>query len=252
MTINEIKNILENTETERLLEVLKEFESDERVGVKKVVGYYKRWYNKICADKERLEGMLFFERKYEAMGYICGCDEAGVGPLAGPVSAAAVILPAGCIIEGLRDSKKISEKRREELYHAIREKAISYAVAFVENDEIDALNILQARLKAMALAINKLEQKPNFVLIDGNFAPKIDIGHVCITDGDANSVSIAAASILAKVERDYVMRDYHKLYPQYGFDQHKGYGTDEHIAAIKEFGLTPIHRKTFLSGLKGL
>ena len=251
MTINEIKRVLESAEPVQLPEIWAQFDGDERTGVKKLVDYYKKWYNKLCEEEARCRAMLFFEKKYEALGYvsICGVDEAGVGPLAGPVAAAAVVLPAGCTIYGLNDSKKLSAKMREQMYHEILRVAVSWNVAFVNNNDIDEINILQARLCAMKLAVAGLSPASDFVLVDGTRSPVFGIGSVAIQGGDALSASIAAASVLAKVSRDKVMLDYHKIYPQYGFDRNKGYGTVQHFAAIKKHGATPIHRRTFLTGV---
>jgi len=245
MTINEIKTMLAACELERLPALLTSLETDSRAGVTKLIEYYRKWYTKACAEKARLEGMLFFENKYAEFGLIAGVDEAGAGPLAGPVAAAAVILPQGCIIDGLNDSKKLTAKKREELAAVIREVALCHAVCYVDNNEIDRINILQARMKAMALAVDALHVRPGYVLIDGNHTPNIGLPHAGIQGGDSRSMSIAAASVLAKVGRDALMDNYHQMYPQYGFDRHKGYGTEQHIAAIAEFGMTDIHRRTF-------
>jgi len=189
---------------------------------------------------------LFFEEKYgERYKMICGVDEAGAGSLAGPVVAAAVIMPVGLIIEGAKDSKKLSEKKRAALAEIILEKAVAWNIALVEHDEIDEINILQARMKAMALAVAGLAPMADFALIDGNRKPELAIPAVSIEGGDGKSHSIACASILAKVSRDAIMVRYHEEYPRYGFNRHKGYGTKAHKQAIAEFGLCPIHRKTF-------
>lgn len=183
---------------------------------------------------------------------LCGVDEAGRGPLAGPVCAAAVILPRDCEICGLNDSKKLSEKQREALYDVIISKAISYAVAFADVEEIESLNILGATYLAMNRAISGLSPAPALALIDGNRNAGIQYESRCIVGGDGKCASIAAASILAKVTRDRLMRDYDSLYPQYGFAKHKGYGTKQHYAALRELGLSPIHRPSFLKkGLHG-
>jgi len=253
MTINEIKHVLENAAPVQLPEVWARFEGDERTGVKKLVEYYKKWYNKWGEEEVRCRAMLAFEERYAARGYvnICGVDEAGAGPLAGPVAAAAVVLPVGCIIRGLDDSKKLSAKMRERLYDEILGVAVVWNVTFVDNNEIDRINILQARMKAMTLAVEGLSPAADFVLVDGTRSPKFDVGSVAIQGGDALSASVAAASVLAKVTRDRVMMDYHQTYPQYGFDRHKGYGTAQHLAAIRQFGAAPIHRRTFLAGDAG-
>ena len=184
--------------------------------------------------------------------YICGVDEAGRGPLAGPVCAAAVILPENCEIEGLNDSKKLSEKKREQLFDIITEKAIAYCVAYGTLEEIEEKNILQATFLAMNRAIDGLEQKADFALIDGNKIPVgIKIPAAAIVKGDAKSMSIAAASILAKVSRDRLLMEYDKKYPEYQFAKHKGYGTKLHTDLIKEYGPSEIHRLSFLKNISG-
>lgn len=184
---------------------------------------------------------------------VCGCDEAGAGPLAGPVYAAAVILPVGEEILGLNDSKKLTEKKREALFPIIQEKALAYAIAWVDAEEIDATDILSARMKAMQLAIDALSIKPDFALIDGNRdkgkSSAIVTPHRCVVKGDSLSASIAAASVLAKVSRDHFMMEMAEKYPEYGFEQHKGYGTKLHYEKLRGYGPSPIHRKTFLKKL---
>lgn len=183
---------------------------------------------------------------------VCGVDEAGRGPLAGPVCAAAVILPLDAEIEGLNDSKKLSEKKREALFDIIKEKAISYSVAFASVEEIEEFNILEATYLAMNRAIDGLEIKPDFALIDGNRMPKgISVPAFTVIKGDALSCSIAAASILAKVTRDRLLLEYDKEYPEYNFKKHKGYGTKEHTEAIIKYGPSPIHRLSFLKNILG-
>lgn len=185
----------------------------------------------------------------EGFTLIAGTDEAGRGPLAGPVCAAAVILPIGIEIEGLNDSKKLSEKKREKLFDIIREKAIAYSVAFSSVEEIDSMNILNASQLAMRRAVSSLSPVPDFVLVDGNIARGFVTPTKCVIHGDALSPSIAAASILAKVSRDRLCIEMDKNYPEYGFAKHKGYGTKEHMNAIIKYGATPVHRKSFLSFL---
>ncbi|MDO4325526.1 MAG: ribonuclease HII [bacterium] len=202
---------------------------------------------KLQAERERLLAMRVFEEQYQMCTYICGIDEAGRGPLAGPVAAGAVILPRECEILYLNDSKKLSEKRREELFLEIKEKAISYAVGLSDAQRIDEINILQATYEAMRKAISQLSVIPDVLLNDAVIIPGISIPQVKIIKGDAKSVSIAAASILAKVTRDHIMMDYDAQYPEYGFAKHKGYGTEAHIKALKEHGPCPIHRKTFIT-----
>lgn len=190
------------------------------------------------------------EAREEGHTFVCGCDEAGAGPLAGPVYAAAVILPFGEDIPGLDDSKKLTEKKREALFPVIQEKALAWSVAFVDAAEIDRTDILSARMKAMQLAIDGLSQRPDFALIDGNRdhgkTAAIVIPHRCLVKGDSLSASIAAASILAKVSRDRLMMEMAEQYPEYRFDKHKGYGTALHYELLAQHGPSPIHRKTFL------
>lgn len=201
---------------------------------------------KLEKELARLSAMEEYEREYRDCQLICGVDEAGRGPLAGPVAAGAVILPKDCRILYLNDSKKLSEKRREELFLEIQEKAVAFCVGIVGPERIDEINILQATYEAMRQAIEGLGVKPDLLLNDAVTIPDVDIFQVPIIKGDAKSVSIAAASILAKVTRDHMMMEYDGLFPQYGFGKHKGYGTAAHVAAIKEFGPCPIHRRSFL------
>lgn len=184
-------------------------------------------------------------------GVICGVDEAGRGPLAGPVCAAAVILPPHTDIPGLNDSKKLTDKRRRELFPIIQEQAIAYGIAFATEQEIDELNILQATFLAMRRAVEQLEGKADFALIDGNREPELDIPVMTVVKGDSRSANIAAASILAKVTRDEYMEKLAMEYPQYGFEVHKGYPTKRHYAALTEFGPSPVHRQTFLKKFYG-
>ena len=189
------------------------------------------------ADKE------FFDR---GMNYVCGIDEAGRGPLAGPVVVASVIMPKNSMLEWVNDSKKVTEKRREILYEKILEEAISYGIAVIDQEEIDDINILQATKKGLTQAVTSMKIKPDVILVDAlTGIDTLGIPYKSIIKGDANSYSIAAASILAKVTRDRIMREWDKIYPEYGFEGHKGYGTAKHIQAIRENGLCPIHRKTF-------
>ena len=191
------------------------------------------------------------EAAREGFACICGVDEAGRGPLAGPVCAAAVILPPDIQIEGLNDSKKLTDKKRRALYDVIVEQAVSYGIAFADEQEIDEINILQATFLAMRRAFETLTVTPDIALIDGNRAPGLSCRERTVVHGDALSASIAAASILAKVTRDRLMEDYDAQYPQYGFAVHKGYGTQRHYAALREFGACPIHRQSFLRKFYG-
>ena len=191
---------------------------------------------------------LEFERKAQSKGYsaVCGVDEAGRGPLAGPVCAAAVILPDGELIEGVNDSKKLSEKKREALFEVIKERSRAYSVAFASVEEIESRNILSATMLAMRRAVEGLSIPADYAMIDGNRLPELSIDAECIVKGDARSMSIACASILAKVSRDRLLYEYAKEYPQYHFDKHKGYGTKAHVEALREFGPCPYHRMSFL------
>lgn len=198
------------------------------------------------AEIERTRIMKQFEEEYRVYGTICGIDEAGRGPLCGPVVAGAVILPNEYDILYINDSKKLSDKKREEVYEEIAKTAVSWAVGIVSPARIDEINILQATYEAMREAIQKLTVKPDILLNDAVTIPQVDIKQIPIIKGDAKSQSIAAASIMAKVTRDRMMEEYDILYPEYGFAKHKGYGTATHIAAIKEYGPCPIHRRTFI------
>ena len=195
-----------------------------------------------------------YEKAAVSSGFnvICGVDEAGRGPLAGPVCAAAVILPEDTVIEGLDDSKKLSEKKRERLYDEITKKAVAYSVAYGTLEEIESVNILEATFIAMNRAIDGLKVKPDFAIIDGNRVPKgIKIPCATLVKGDSKSMSVAAASILAKVTRDRLMLTYDEKYPQYNFKKHKGYGTKEHTELLKQYGPSPIHRLSFLKNILG-
>ena len=201
---------------------------------------------KLALERVRLEGMREFENKYSDLAYVAGIDEAGRGPLAGPVVAAAVILPKDIFLPFLNDSKKVTEKRRDVLFDEIKQNAIAYGIGIASNVLIDEINILQATYEAMREAINSLEKTPDVLLVDAVHIPDINIKQVGIVKGDAKSVNIAAASILAKVTRDRIMAEYDKIYPEYGFASNKGYGTATHIAALKEVGPCAIHRKSFI------
>jgi ribonuclease HII len=195
--------------------------------------------------------MLYYELEAYLSGYkvVAGVDEAGRGPLAGPVVAAAVILPRGLVIDGIDDSKKLSEKKRNDLFKIIKQKAVDFSVSYLTNEEIDKINILNASLKAMKKALDNLNVKPDYALIDGNTSRFITIKHLTIIKGDQKSASIAAASILAKVTRDNMMEELDKIYPDYKFAKHKGYPTKEHISILKEIGPCEIHRKSFLKNI---
>ena len=182
---------------------------------------------------------------------VCGIDEVGRGPLAGPVCAAAVLLPEGLVIDGLNDSKKLSEKKRELLFPVIEENALAFGIGFADEKEIDEINILQATFLAMRRAFDAMQRRCDYVLVDGNRMPPMPVPGETVVKGDAKSPSIAAASILAKVSRDRVMLEYAKQYPEYQFEKHKGYGTKAHVEALRAFGPSPIHRRTFLKKILG-
>lgn len=200
-------------------------------------------------EEQRLINLKQYECELRIKGYkyICGIDEAGRGPLAGPVVVASVIMPENSMIEGVNDSKKVSEKKREKLYDLILSEAISYGVGIIGQDEIDEINILNATKKGLTISLQELTQKPDLIIVDAlNNIDTLGTKYESIIKGDAKCYSIAAASIIAKVTRDRIMREWDKVYPQYGFVAHKGYGTVAHIKALKEYGACPLHRKTFI------
>ena len=206
---------------------------------------------RLLAERERLNAMKTFELEYASYGIVCGIDEAGRGPLAGPVVAAAVVLPLDHEFLYLNDSKKVTEKRRNVLFDEIREYASAFGIGMASPEEIDEINILQADYLAMKRALSQLSVRPDVLLNDAVIIPGVQGKQVSIIKGDAKSVSIAAASILAKVTRDRIMISYDELYPEYGFARHKGYGTQFHQDAIREFGPCPIHRRSFLNHILG-
>lgn len=222
------------------------YAGDTRSGVKKLLAKYRKQDEKLAAERIRIQKMRAYENNYSQYDYICGIDEVGRGPLAGPVVAGAVILPKDCEILYINDSKQLSAKKREELCEEIKSKAISIGIGIVSPARIDEINILQATYMAMREAISKLSVVPQLLLNDAVTIPEVSVPQVPIIKGDAKSVSIAAASIVAKVTRDHLMEEYDKILPGYGFASNKGYGSAEHIAALKELGPTPIHRTTFI------
>nr|WP_330361469.1 ribonuclease HII [Butyrivibrio sp. VCB2006] len=246
--ITQIKDLLKSSENEeQLTAFIERFGSDERAGVQKLVESADKKLDLLHKEIERIEAMKKYERENASLGLLCGIDEVGRGPLAGPVYAAAVILPTDCNILYLNDSKKLSEKKREELYDVIMEKAVAVGIGSNSCERIDEINILQATYEAMTKAVKSLSVKPGGLLIDAVHIPQLEeYKQVSIIKGDAKSVSIAAASIVAKVTRDRIMKDYAKEYPQYGFDSNKGYGSADHIAALKKYGPCPIHRRSFI------
>lgn len=245
-SIMDIRDELEQASPEEIDALLQAYQSDERKGVQNLLKRILREQEKLEAEKKRLEGMKVFEKKYESFSSIAGIDEAGRGPLAGPVVAGAVILPRDCNILYLNDSKQISAKKRDALYEEIRDKALAYGVGIVSPERIDEINILQATYEAMHQAIGNMDLSPDLLLVDAVTIPNIAVRQIGIVKGDAKSVSIAAASILAKVTRDRIMVEYGEEYPEYGFSQHKGYGSKAHVEAIRKYGPCPIHRRTFI------
>ena len=245
-TIGEVKKILSSAAIEDLKEVMKNFESDERAGVQNELKKAAARITKYEQELQRTYAISEYERKYSDYAYICGIDEVGRGPLAGPVVAGAVILPKDCDILYINDSKQLSEKKREELYDVIMEKAVAAAVGYASVERIDEINILQATFEAMREAISKLPVSPDILLNDAVTIPQITIPQVPIIKGDAKSISIGAASIIAKVTRDRLMVEYDSVFPEYGFASNKGYGSAAHIEAIKKIGPCPIHRRTFI------
>lgn len=245
-SISLIKAEFEKASPEMMHDLYIMYAEDGRIGVRNLIAKYKKQEEKLKEERARLEAMHAYEIQYGDCTYICGIDEAGRGPLAGPVVAGAVILPKDCEILYLNDSKKLSAKKREQLYDEIMEKAVATGIGMASPARIDEINILQATYEAMREAVSKLGVVPNVLLNDAVTIPGLDIPQVPIIKGDAKSVSIAAASILAKVTRDRLMAEYDKLMPEYGFADHKGYGSASHIEALKKVGPSPIHRATFI------
>ena len=248
MTIQEIRLEYEQLTSENIRSFIEKYSEDTRSGVQKLIKQCQNRIQKEMEEEIRLEYMLMFERKYyKTCNFVCGIDEAGRGPLAGPVVAAAVILPKNHKIAYLNDSKQLSEKKREELFDKIMSEALAVGVGIVSPKRIDEINILQATYEAMRGSINQLKIQPEILLNDAVIIPEVKIPQEKIIKGDAKSLSIAAASIIAKVTRDRMMKDYHELFPEYGFNKHKGYGSKEHIQSIQQYGPSPIHRRTFIT-----
>ena len=245
-SISEIKKEFEQADRQTLSSLYEVYADDNRAGVVSLLSKYKKQEEKLEEEKKRIENMSIYERKYADFQFICGIDEVGRGPLAGPVVAGAVILPKDCDILYLNDSKKLSEKMREALYDEIMEKAVATGIGIVGPGRIDEINILQATYEAMRMAIDNLKVRPDLLLNDAVTIPEVDIKQVPIIKGDAKSISIAAASIIAKVTRDRLMVQYEEVLPGYGFASNKGYGSPTHIQAIQELGATPIHRQSFI------
>lgn len=244
--ISVIKEELQAASYKELPLFISKYEADERSGVAALVKRARKQIDDYENELLRTEKMKEYEKKYSQYSYICGIDEVGRGPLAGPVVAGAVILPKDCDILYLNDSKQLSEKKREELNDIILEKAVATGIGVVSPERIDEINILQATYEAMRQAIGNLSVKPDLLLNDAVTIPKVEIPQVPIIKGDAKSISIAAASIIAKVYRDHLMVQYDEIFPGYGFAGNKGYGAQTHMEAIRTLGPTPIHRRTFI------
>ncbi len=251
MTLAEVKFLLAEKGNSLAADVRNSLSNDDRVGVRKLYQQFCRQEALDVKEEIRLKKLQFYEEDVRRKGYsiVAGIDEAGRGPLAGPVVASAAILPADVRIRGINDSKKLSPAKREELYHEITEKAVAWSVGMSTVEEIDNLNILQASLLAMQRAVQDLTACPDYLLVDAVKIPDISTPQNAIIKGDGLSVSIAAASIIAKVTRDKIMNNLDREFPQYGFSRHKGYGTSEHIKALKEYGPSHHHRRTFIKNL---
>ena len=245
-SISAIREIFAAASETELPALYLEYEEDSRAGVQNLIQKYQKQEEALKKERERTEQMKIYEHKYEDLGWICGIDEVGRGPLAGPVVAGAVILPRDSKILHLNDSKQLTAKKRDELYDVIMREAVAVGIGYASPARIDEINILQATYEAMREAISKLSVKPDVLLNDAVKIPQVDIRQVPIIKGDAKSVSIAAASIIAKVTRARLMEEYDKVLPGYGFASNKGYGSAEHIAALKEIGPSPIHRQSFI------
>lgn len=244
--IAQIAEELKNMPDDHIEDFIRNYREDARQGVRNLVEKARKRQEELLTERRRIETLWRYEREHGSCSYICGIDEVGRGPFAGPVVAGAVILPKDCDILYINDSKKLSEKKREELYEVIMEKAVATGIGIVGPERIDEINILQATFEAMREAVGKLEPSPDFLLVDALTIPELSIPQVSIVKGDEKSISIGAASIIAKVTRDRLMREYHKAMPQYHFDHNVGYGTAEHILALRQYGPSPIHRKSFI------
>lgn len=250
-SVKDIKELVDNLSTDKYLEYIDILRNDERKSVQNIAVKLAKKLDNIRREDERLEKINIYENEGYSKGYVYigGIDEAGRGPLAGPVVASVVVFKPNTKIEGVNDSKKLSEVKRDELFDIIKEEALDYGIGIVNHEEIDEFNILNATYMAMKKAVNCLDKTPDYLLIDAATIPGIDIDQKPLVKGDSKSISIAAASILAKVTRDSIMYQYDEMYPEYGFKSHKGYGTKEHYEAIEKHGITPIHRKSFLKNV---
>ncbi len=244
-----IKDELQAAEEGMLPAFILKYKADQRAGVQKLVMQAKKCLQALEQERQRIEHLKVYEKQYENKGYVCGIDEAGRGPLAGPVVAGAVILPKDCNILYINDSKKLSAAKREELYGVIMEQAVAVGVGIVGPARIDEINILQATYEAMRQAIQNLSVTPDILLNDAVTIPQVTIPQVPIIKGDAKSISIGAASIIAKVTRDRLMIEYDKVMPEYGFAKNKGYGSKAHMEAVREHGASLIHRQSFIKNI---
>lgn len=245
-SISMIKEEFKNLTPEQIPAQIALYQEDERKGVQNFLLSQQKKVDKYYQEIERIENLCQYEKEYSQYDFICGIDEVGRGPLAGPVVAGAVVLPKGSRILYINDSKKLSAKKREELFDIIKEEAVSVGIGMASPERIDEINILQATYEAMRQAISMLEPQPTLLLNDAVNIPGVPMKQVSIIKGDAKSISIGAASIIAKVTRDAMMVEYDKIYPEYDFASNKGYGSAKHIEALKKYGPCPIHRKSFI------
>lgn len=246
LSVAEARELLKRAGEEELPELARRLSQDEKAGVRKLAEQAEKKMEAFRKERERMDALWKYEREHAGCRFICGVDEAGRGPWVGPVVAGAVIFPKDCDILYINDSKKLSEKKREELYDVILKKAVAWGVGIVPPQRIDEINILQATYEAMREAVRSLDPQPDLLLNDAVKIPGISITQVPIIKGDAKSASIGAASILAKVTRDRIMREYDSQYPEFHFAENKGYGTAVHIEALRRLGPTPIHRRSFI------
>lgn len=248
ITVAQLDRLLRDA-GDRRSEIIQQYSQDERIGIKKLLEKYRKRAERLEREMERIEKMKEYERKYSRYTYIAGIDEVGRGPLAGPVVTCALILPKDCTILYINDSKQLSEKKREELYDIILDQAVAFGIGVISPQRIDEINILNATYEAMRQSIANLKVVPELLLNDAVTIPGVTIPQVPIIKGDEKSISIAAASIVAKVTRDRIMVEYERIYPGYGFASNKGYGSTEHIRALKELGPVPIHRRSFIHNI---
>lgn len=251
-SVKEIKSIIDNIEICDYLSYIEILKNDDRKSVRDLCLKLSNKLEKIENEKKRVKILNFYEDEAYKNGFLCvgGIDEAGRGPLAGPVVSSVVVLKKDCFIEGIDDSKKLSEEKRNKLFEIIKNEAIDYGIGIVNNVDIDKFNILNATYMSMKKALSCLKVKPDYLLLDAVNIKDENVVQKSLIKGDSKSISIAAASILAKVTRDSIMYEYDKMYPEYGFKNHKGYGTKEHYEAIRKYGITDIHRKSFLKNLR--